>query len=216
MFYRAETNDRNTLNASMTEDEYGLRGLSFSGLAIDIGGYLGSVAIGLLLDNPNLRVECVEPIPENIDLIKRNAAMNGVSDRLYVHECAVGDGTPVTIRYAYQGGENELHHAYVGNGNTTSGAGDMPHTAITVPSLTVADFGPASLVKIDCEGGEFAFFASGDTSKFQTILGEWHPVDGHTGTDLFDLLPEHDITFTGPESGPAEFRAVLRPHAGES
>ena len=176
MYYREGTNDPNTLNASMDEDEYGLRGHRFSGLAIDIGGYLGSVAIGLLIDNPKLRVECVEPIPENIDLIRRNAKVNGVADRLTVHECAVGDGRPVTIRYAYQGEENELHHAFVGNGNTTSGPNDMAHTAITVPTMTVADFGPASLVKIDCEGGEFGFFASGDTSKFDLILGEWHPV----------------------------------------
>jgi FkbM family methyltransferase len=210
MYYREGTNDANTINASMTEDEYGLRGLSFSGLALDIGGYLGSVAIGLLIDNPDLRVECVEPIPENFDLIWRNAKVNGVKDRLYVHEAAVGDGSPVTIRYAYEGGENELHHAFVGNGNTTSGADDMPHKTVIVRSMTPADFGPASLVKIDAEGGEWDFLAAGDTSKFDLILGEWHPTDGHVAADLVALLPEHDVTFTGPESGPAEFRAVRR------
>lgn len=214
MYFREGTNCLNTLNASMTEDEYGLRGHRFSGLALDIGGYLGSVAIGLLIDNPDLRVECVEPIPENVDLIWRNAKVNGVHHRLTVHEAAVGDGTPVTIRYAYQGEENELHHAYVGNGNTTSGTKDMAHTAITVPTMTVADFGAASLVKIDCECGEWPFFASGDTSKFGLIVGERHPYEGMDREDFRALLPDHEVTFTGPEEGPDEFRA--RPYAGPS
>ena len=49
---RTGTNDHNTVNASATEDEYHLRDLPpLSGWALDIGGYLGSVAIGLAADH---------------------------------------------------------------------------------------------------------------------------------------------------------------------
>src|SRR3990167_7664082 len=105
MYLREGTNDWNTLNASMTEDEYGLRGLELSGIAIDIGGYLGTVAIGLLLDHPDLVVHCVEPIPENVDLIRKNADINGVTGRLILWACAVGDGQPTTIHYGFTGDE---------------------------------------------------------------------------------------------------------------
>lgn len=205
MHVRLGTNDWNTCYASMNEDEYGLRGRRVTGSAIDIGGYLGTVAIGLLVDNPGLRVECVEPLPENVDLIWRNARLNGVADRLFVHEAAVGNGQPAVVNYAYEGDENELHHAFVGNASIVQR--DLPHRSVTVPTLTPSDFGPASFVKIDCEGGEWDFFAAGDTSKFERIVGERHPAGG-TRDDLRALLPGHDVTFTGPEGGPDEFVAV--------
>jgi FkbM family methyltransferase len=208
MHIRSETNDWNTCNAAMTEDEYGLRDRSFSGSAIDIGGHLGAVTISLLVDNPDLWVETVEPIPENIDLIWKNAAINGVAGRLRVHEAAVGDGSAVTVRYAYTDNENDLHHAYIGNSLNT---GDMTreHRTAVVPTLTVRSFDSASFVKIDCEGGEWPFFASGSAKKFPYIVGEWHPT-GHTRDELFGLLPDHDITFTGPEGGPGGFTAILK------
>jgi FkbM family methyltransferase len=212
MYIRESTNDHNTCFASMNEDEYGLRGLALFGVALDLGGYLGTVAVGLLIDNPDLVVHCVEPIPENVTLIWRNAASNGVADRLTVHEAAIGDGRPVTINYAWSGDENGLHHAFVGNGNTTSGADDQPHKSIVVPTLTPSFFPAASLVKMDAEGGEWGFLSAGALVA-DLIIGEWHPVDGHTREDLVALLPRHEVAFTGPEGGPGGFRAT-RPDAG--
>jgi FkbM family methyltransferase len=192
----------------MTEDEYGLRDLYLSGRAVDIGGYLGTVAIALLLDNPNLTVECVEPIPENADLIARNAEANGVAHRLRLLRAAAGDGSPVTVRYAFGDNENDLHHAFVGN-STITGSPTGVHKSVTVPSLTPADFPGVDFIKIDCEGGEWPFFAAGSVDA-ALIVGEWHPVGGHTSDDLFALLPGYDITFSGPEAGPGEFRATRR------
>jgi FkbM family methyltransferase len=212
VYVREGTNDWNTANASMTEDEYKLRGLDLSGVALDLGGYLGTVAVGLLIDHPDLVVQCVEPIPENVELIWRNANANGVADRLAVHEAAIGDGRPVTINYAWSGDENGLHHAFVGNGNTTAGSGDQPHREVVVPTLTPSFFPAASLVKMDAEGGEWGFLSSGALVA-DLIVGEWHPVDGHTREDLVALLPRHVIKFDGPEGGPGEFRAT-RPDAG--
>src|SRR3972149_4108838 len=90
MHYRQGTNDWNTLNASMTEDEYGLRGEHLSGLVLDIGAYLGSVAIAMALDNPYSRVLAVEPGPDNARLARLNVARNSVQDRVVILHAAAG------------------------------------------------------------------------------------------------------------------------------
>ena len=208
MYIRAETNDWNTCYSSMNDDEYGLRGLELKGVALDIGAYLGSVSIAMLLDHPELRVVAVEPIPENVNLIWRNAVINSVADRLTVHEAAVGDGKPITIHYRYGTSESDLHHAFVGNSALTSG--DVAHERWIVPTLIPSDFPAADFVKIDCEGGEWPFFAAGLDTRFGHIVGEWHPVDGGSQERLCALLPGHEITFSGPEKGPGGFRAVTR------
>ena len=208
MWVRADTNDWNTLASCLNEDEYGLRGRELKGVALDIGAYLGSVSIAMLLDHPELRVVAVEPIPENVNLVWRNAVINGVADRLTVHEAAVGDGKPITIRYRYGTSESDLHHAFVGNSALTSG--DVAHERRIVPTLIPSDLPAADFVKIDCEGGEWPFFAAGSDTRFGHIVGEWHPVDGGSQERLCTLLPGHDVTFSGPEKGPGGFLAVRR------
>lgn len=218
MHIREETNDLNTCIAALNEDEYGFQGMHFGGTAIDIGGHIGTVTIGWLVDNPELRVETVEPLPENIDLIRRSAFVNDVEDRLTIHEEAIGDGKPVTIRYAFVDNENDLHHAYIGNSvNPDFNVTGREHESITVRTLIPEDLPEASVMKIDCEGGEWPFLLQGKVSdfwRFPYIVGEWHPVGGHMSQDLEALLAYHDVTFTGPEEGPGGFKAVLRPDAG--
>lgn len=216
MHIREGTNDWNTCQAAMTQDEYGLRGMHLTGRAIDIGAHLGAVTISLLIDNPDLVVDAVEPIPENVYLLRLNAAQNQVADRLAVHEAAAGDGGTVTIRYAYEDNENDLHHAFIGNSGLVSDTARQ-HREATVRSLTTTDLPPCSFMKIDCEGGEWPFLTGGVRPELcPLIVGEWHPVDGHARDDLVALLPGYDITFTGPEGGPGGFRATATSHAGGS
>ena len=221
IFYiREGTNDFNTVNSCLGDnDEYHLRGLRIEGLALDIGGYLGSVAVPLLIDNPAAHVICVEPIPENLDLIARNAKANDVTSRLTLIAGAVGQsGQPVSISYRFEGGENELHHAFVGNANTVQ-ADTVPHQIVTYAALGLGDLiddREVEWTKIDCEGGEWGFLADGGLVHLATIVGEFHPTalpDGTTGSQdrLRALLePTHAVTFTGPQSGPGGFTAVRR------
>lgn len=215
-YVREGTNDWNTCQASLTEDEYGLRGRDIRGLVLDIGGYLGTVALAVLVDNPLARVVCVEPVPANADLIERNASVNGVGDRLTLVRGAVGRGE-VTIRYAYQGGENELHHAFVGNSTVQPPTAE--HSTATYTGSSIRDLvGDAEVAwtKIDCEGGEFSFLADPDIGQLASITGEWHNVplpDGTTGSQdrIRALLePTHDVTFSGPQDGPGGFVATRR------
>jgi FkbM family methyltransferase len=223
--YRENTNDWNTINSCMFEnDEYLLRGRPIEGDAVDVGGYLGSVGVTIAVDNPMARVLIVEPVPDNADLIRQNADMNGVGDRVTVFEGAVGKTGQKTseIRFRYVGDANLEHHAFVGNTSLAyDTGGDTPHETLDVETLGVAEllnrFGIAEPVflKIDCEGGEWAFLdaPARDLRRLPYIIGEAHPVRGHSAKDIHALLDKtHSVTLSGPnqDPGPCGFVAVRR------
>ena len=215
MTYRLETSDWNTVSSVMLpSDEYGLAALDLCGRAADIGAHIGAVTVALLMDNPNLVVTAVEPIPDNVELLHENLARNGVADRCHVIAAAVGKGKSTIIRYGYEGSENATHHAFIGNSSIVypDNPNALPHKEAKVPVLSLKDLGPVSFVKIDCEGGEWGFLA-GDVSGIGRIHGEAHPVLGHRAPDMADILAAtHDVTFSGAnlDPGPCGFVAVAR------
>ena len=208
MEVRPDTNDWNTLASCLNEDEYGLRELYLTGTALDVGAYTGGVTVALLVDNPALRVVAVEPVPDNVELLLRNLALNGLLARCEVIEGAAGDGSEVNIRYGYSGSELACHHAWVGNMSLLEEPGpENPHTLRKVRSQRLASLGSFDFVKIDCEGCEWDV----DLSAIPHIRGEWHPVRGHSRPEFLErLIDTHEVTFTGPEAGPGGFTAVWR------
>lgn len=213
---RDGTADWNTCQSTLTEDEYHLAGLSLSGYAIDVGAYVGSVTVGLLLDHPDLHVIAVEPLPENLDIIRENLARYGLADRCTLMRGAFGTDT---IYYDFDGDDGTVddfadQHRYIGNaeGHFTLSAG---HTGrkVKVPRLYFDDLLPTAeltLAKLDCEGGEWGFF-EGDMSHVERIVGEWHPTltDGWLGpeAELEKALGKtHDVDLLEHET----FRAVRR------
>lgn len=211
MLYRDNTNDWNTLTATLTQDEYNLP-TGLSGHAVDVGGYLGSVGIALALDNPDLRVTIIEPVPANFELIVQNLPPN-VAGRVGVIQSAVGKDKPVLVSWGYSGSEALEHHAFVGN----STLADDPETAsgwdiyqpITLDKLTAQH--DLAFLKIDCEGGEWDFLDSPALSKVERIVGEAHAVNGHKGKDIYALLTNtHTVSLTGDGDGTCGFVAVRR------
>lgn len=219
MTYRADTNDWNTLNACMTEDEYRLAERTVDGCAVDVGGYLGGVGIGLALDNPQLQVVIIEPVPSNAALIRGNIDAAGLRSRVILIEGAVGTGgEDVDVWYGYRGTEALEHHAFVGNSTLAyDNPGEAEHDTVTHTAISLAElvraYGPLSLVKIDTEGAEWSFLDSTARKDVALILGEVHPVRGHVPADIIDLLSDtHDTHLDGPHqaSGPCGFVAVRR------
>jgi FkbM family methyltransferase len=219
MAYRVGTNDHNTLWASLNEDEYRLRDLSLTGTAVDVGGYLGSVGIGLAMDNPLLRVVIVEPVPPNCELIRENIARNELGDRVSLIEGAAGaGGEDVTVWYGYDGTEAALHHAYVGNSTLAyDDLGMRAGQSVTYQAVglfdLIRDHGPLTLLKVDTEGAEWAFLDTPAIRDVDTIVGEVHPVRGHQPSDIKGLLGKtHEVQLIGPNqvTGPCGFEAVRR------
>jgi FkbM family methyltransferase len=213
MAYRTNSSDWNTVYACMTEDEYRLKDRHLTGTAVDIGAHIGGVTVGLALDNPELHVIAVEPVPDNAALLRRNVEQNGVADRVTVIEGAAGGKRPVSVWYGYTGSESAEHHAFIGNSSLAyDTSGTVTHETVRYAKpVRLADLGDVALVKIDCEGGEYAVLADEAVAKIPVILGEWHPVRGKTQFNITGLLGDtHDVTFSGPEAGPGGFVAVAR------
>src|SRR3990167_9568355 len=179
---RERTNHWNTATASLTEGEYGLAAFTFDGHAIDIGGYLGTVTLGLLVDNPNLRVTVVEPLADNVELIRRNLTVNGVIDRAQVLQAAAGypaGGTQI-IHHNFRGNETTEHHKFIGNMSLVTGIGPLgcndvyehDHTEVPVVSLSDLMADDTVFLKIDCEGGEWATLADPVSARLPRIHGE--------------------------------------------
>lgn len=221
--FRQDTNDWNSINSCLGEhDEYHLRDVAPK-VALDIGGYLGSVGIPIAIDHPESKVLIVEPVPWNAELIRVNAQLNRVADRVLVFEGAVGPPGVTTseIRFGYRGDLNLEHHAFVGNTSLAyDTGGDVEHDKLQVETLGISalldrfDIAP-DWTKIDCEGAEWAFFnaPADDLKRLPFIVGEAHPVRGYAARDILNFLgATHEVTLNGPnqDPGPCGFEAVRR------
>ena len=201
--------DWNTVSSVMQpHDEYHLAGLSLSGRAADVGAHIGSVTVALLLDNPDLFVIAVEPVPPNVELLRTNIEANGLSARCQVWEGAVGKGKTTTIRYGAAHDVTASHHAYIGNSSLVySESPSYPHETAKVPVFGPSDFGTLAFLKIDCEGGEWPFFDIGIPDA-ERIVGEAHAVGSRRGHEIVESLPGYTVTISGDGNGTCGFAAV--------
>ena len=203
MSVRDQTNDLSVVYAIFNHDEYGIPA-GLEGHAIDVGAHIGAWSVAVALDNPLMRVTAIEALPSNIDVLRANLAENGLAERVEVIWGAAGYGAkPTTIRYDFHGPGDTDVHRYIGNQRMADGT--------TSSSVEVQTYGLARLVgtgtrlmKIDCEGCEFALLRGAALKKVDEIVGEYHDVG------ILDLLADtHDVTTDGTESFGA-FRAVRR------
>jgi FkbM family methyltransferase len=213
---RGDTNDAAMANAILSEDEYQLKGRRLSGWALDIGAHIGTVGIALAMDNPELSVVCVEPVPENAAMIRDSVAANRLVDRVWVEEAAFGKGNTVKVQYAYTAADNPdkgyIHQSRFIGGVFRSkehpeGTTDVVRTT-TIGKLAVK-FGTSAfaLLKIDCEGCEVHAFADG-VDLIDEIIGEFHD---NLLPQLRTLIePTHDIEVIEDRGGIGLFRAVRR------
>jgi FkbM family methyltransferase len=188
-------------------DEYRLADLHLGpgDVFVDVGAHIGTASIAVLLDNLDATAIAVEPIPENIEVMRANAEALGVADRLSIIAAAVGSGRNVSIGYDYQ---SDPTNAYIGNL-----AGHDARKVATVPIITLASLvklagGSIAAMKVDCEGGEWGLLRSRSTAKVRRIVGEWHN-DREGPVTLARLLPDHHIEVVAQEGASGLFRACL-------
>lgn len=194
MAVRDGTSDLSTVGATFAGvagsglvDEYDLRSLHVSGTFLDVGGHIGTVAVAVLLDNPDATAVIVEPLPENVDMIRRNLELNGLRDRAVVEAAAVG---ATEVRY------DTGVHRFIGNIGGASGK------VAKVPMFSGITPKPQA-VKTDAEGGEWALFPL--VLGTPLIFGEWH---GKGEADLLAALPGYWVDAKPQDDGTGLFRAV--------
>lgn len=215
LFYREDTSDLSTIGSTWNlwgnlDDEYGLSSLPLlTGLAVDVGAHVGSVALALLADHPDLHVIAVEPLAENVELIEASARHNGWMDRLTMVHGGIATGESIAIAYDFTGDENRRNHRFIG-GMTLGREGE--HKTVTVPAVSLSDLigdEDVEFLKHDCEGCEWALLADPAIARCKRIVGEGHPADWlervHAALDA-----THDVIVIDDRGGPGTFRALLR------
>jgi len=187
-------------------DEYGLQSLYVTGRFVDVGAHVGAVTIAVLLDNPDATAVCVEPIPENVAVLRENLALNGLTDRAEVIEGAVGTSV---VHYKWSGTEHLETNRFISNGLGIVFGQDWPHEALSVREVKLAELLPCEAMKLDCEGGEWALFRDALMGSVPLIFGEYHGEPGPTGVSKA-LGKTHEVTIGHVDEMAGAFRAVKR------
>jgi FkbM family methyltransferase len=160
---------------------------------VDIGGHVGTFACRLAQLHPKATIVSCEPSDTTAGYLRRNAAQNGVADRVSVLEKAVAATTGTAVFHDNGGGSglNGLAAA----GHTAGPATEVPTVAFD--ELVASLPAPVDFVKIDCEGGEYDLVLGSSPASWesvQRIVIEFHPVDGHGWPELRDFFAAVGLT----------------------
>jgi FkbM family methyltransferase len=214
---RNDTNDGALVVGILAHDEYGLADLPpLAGTAIDVGAHIGSVAIALAIEHPDLRVIAVEAVPENCAVLRTNIERNGLADRVSVVQAAASapGRKRVQMLWNYRTAGNEPQgyvddSRFIANIYNAKDSDADKHTVTAVSLDTLMDgLDRLALLKVDCEGCEWQFLRSSRVKDVDIIIGEWH--NGPRLAGLRELLPDHEVTQTGGHDDVGMFRAVRR------
>jgi len=156
---REGTIDFNVIQATSVDDNYELKRIVFNDgdVALDLGAYMGGVSLllaSLARLNKNLTVHAYEPIPENLELLCRNAKLNGFSN-IIAHQQAISHKKG-TLKIYYTPADTvsgQVHH-FVG-GSTPSGQNYIEVAATTLEEIfREHNIENCKLIKTNIEGNE--------------------------------------------------------------
>lgn len=156
---------------------------------VDVGAHIGMFAVHAARLVPQGRVEALEPDPENLALLCRNAAGNGL-DNVSVHPVAV-EGTLGTA-VLYQAHESWAH-------STCAAVAPADAEAVVVAATTLAAFlaeegiEAVDFLKMNIEGAEYDVLLGAPDEALRAVRlfhVECHPVPGHDGRELVERLAD--------------------------
>ncbi len=194
-----------TLDAAIFEQvlcegsEYRLPGDAEPAVIFDIGANIGAAAVYFAVRYPRARVYCFEPLPENIDLLRRNVAPFG--ERVTVVPMGLGEA-PGSFEYRRS---DDPHNFGGGTFHNVGCAAGTPGETIQLPVTTLTLFcrdnriDHIDVVKIDTEGAERSVLAGMPADLLagvRVVLGELHGVDDLQVLQMLDRT--HDLSYEKP------------------
>lgn len=157
-------------------------------VVFDLGSYIGGYAIWGVTRWNDCNAIAVEPLPENVTLIKENVEQNGLKEKIVVLQGAVGNGDSIKMEYPDPNGEGGYTHQFIGSASNL----EKRDLRIYVPQVTLEQllymsddrFGTSGrqihCMKLDVEGREYEFFVGSkaeDLQRINWIVGEYHHGD---------------------------------------
>lgn len=167
--FRPGTWDRAVYSAVVEQNEYNLPPSMAGMTVVDIGGHTGSFVVACLNRDVD-QITTVEADPENFAVLEENVSQ--FPNVLAVHAAVVPDEqTPVSIRrledHDHGMGRNTGHVDCFGPDNDP----DFPRWPIRD---LLREYERIDILKIDCEGMEWALFDAARFENVQHIVGELH------------------------------------------
>ena len=185
---RGASNDRHLFHTIFARDEYRLKDVAPGswGTVLDLGAHIGFFArrVAPLAK----RVICYEPEPTNYSMLKVNLAHPSLS-HVVAHPVAIADKDG-PIEFYTSPTDPSAHSLVQGKeGCVTSTRVDAITLARVFRDHAVES---CDLLKLDCEGGEYAILPSVPDElwpRIRRIRMEFHSVpDGWSGPKLVDFL----------------------------
>ena len=157
------------------------RGAPGSGVFLDVGANIGTTSITAVAKQMVAGAVCVEPLPDNQGLLRRNAELNGVADRVRLLPYAASDreGEVVFEQSADNWGDGRVRVNGAAVEDTEDAFGEAERKTLEVPAATLdrlAERGEVeaealALVWIDAQGHEAQILAGA-----RGLLGSGVPV----------------------------------------
>lgn len=166
---------------------------------IDIGAHVGIFAIELCERFPGARVWSFEPSPVTFAYLLANVQDNGLTDAVQVFNLAVSSREGALTFFEDERGSaaNTAFPELLRPGQRRIEVRTRPFSSIIAGAGEHID-----LVKIDCEGGEYAIVidsADRTWDAVDNVALEYHPVDGHSWDELDARLRGLGFTRTAHE-----------------
>lgn len=169
------------------ELEYVTSALRTGGCYLDLGAHVGGYAIPIARNVPEIGIHLFEPVPATRRLLEKNAARNGVIDRLRIWPYAVGDTARTAEMSIADGVANRLAD------HGPAGPGAVAVDVVRVDDVLFDEVPRVDVVKCDIEGAELPALRGAER-----ILRRDHP----------DLMLEIDRRFT-PRFGYQPYELVV-------
>jgi len=173
----------------------------------DIGAHIGSFAINVAMRHPLSGVTCFEPSASSAAYLRRNVERNRLGDRIEVRQVALADKEGTALFDDNDGGS--VHNGLIQEDRRLVAGDDAraERHAVPVPTTTfdlavAAAPRPPDVVKLDCEGGEYAMvYASSESSwsSVSKIVMEYHPVPGESWDELSSWFSKIGLIVTRHE-----------------
>jgi FkbM family methyltransferase len=172
---------------------------------LDLGANAGFTAVYFARVYPKAHLACMEPMPDNLAILRENLSLNGVSAQVFAAAVGVDDGRLTMTEDARDYGHKVAGIRY---GRGVSGAA-VDVEALSIPTvLERLGWDRIGLLKVDIEGCEGVLLRQRSEwlSRVDAMRIECH--EGFGERDLRDLAS--DYGFHAPERLPGTWLLVRK------